>query len=131
MSGDVVRLARFLAVGVVNTAVGYAIYAVLVMAGLHPQPALAVAFVLGVMWNYLTHARIVFGSGGVRRMPYYFAVYAGLYLFNSWALARLLKAAVSPLVAQAGLSVVMAGLSFFLISLALTGRVPFLSRGGD
>lgn len=122
---DFGRLLRFLAAGVVNLMVGYGIYAVLVLVGLHPQPALAIAFVLGVLWNYMVHARMVFGTSGKGRLPRYAAVYAALYVFNAWALGKALQVGIHPLVAQAGLSVVMACLSFFAISLALTGEIPF------
>lgn len=124
---DFGRLWRFLAAGVVNLIVSYGIYAALVLTGLPPQPALAVSFVLGVLWNYTIHARLVFGTAGGSRLPRYAAVYAGLYVFNAWALGKALLAGIHPLVAQAGLSVVMASLSFFAISLALTGEIPFFS----
>jgi putative flippase GtrA len=125
------RLIRFLAVGVLNTAVGYAIYALLVFAGLSPQPALALAFALGVLWNYATHARLVFGTEGYRRLPAYAAAYAAIYAVNAFLLARALAYGIDPLVAQAVLSVVMAGLSFVLLSAVLTGEIPFLRRKAD
>jgi putative flippase GtrA len=125
------RLVRFLAVGVLNTAVGYAIYALLVLAGLSPQPALALAFALGVLWNYATHARLVFGTEGYRRLPAYAAAYAVIYAVNAFSLARALAYGFHPLVAQAVLAVVMAGLSFVLLSAVLTGEIPFLRRKAD
>ena len=123
------RFLRFVAVGIVNTAFGYGVYAALVLLGLPPQPALALAFAVGVVWNYATHARFVFGTEGYRRLVPYAAVYLGLYLLNAVALARATAAGISPLVAQAVLAVVMAGLSFVAPSLVLTGRLPFGRRG--
>ena len=82
------RFLRFVAVGIVNTAFGYGVYAALVLLGLPPQPALALAFAVGVVWNYATHARFVFGTEGYRRLVPYAAVYLGLYLLNAVALAR-------------------------------------------
>jgi putative flippase GtrA len=120
------RFLRFLAVGVLNTAFGYAVYAVLVVTGLSPQPALAAAFALGVIWNYATHARLVFGTQGVRRLPAYVAAYVAIYAVNALALGGAIRAGVSPLVAQGVLAVLMAAISFVLISAVLTGHVPFI-----
>jgi putative flippase GtrA len=125
------RLIRFIAVGVLNTAVGYALYALLVLAGLSPQPALAVAFALGVLWNYVTHARLVFGTEGYRRLPVYAAAYAAIYGVNAFALARALAYGFHPLAAQAVLAVVMAGLSFLVLSVVLTGEIPFLRHKAE
>lgn len=122
--GDRRRFARFLAVGLLNTAVGYGIYAALVLAGVMPQPALAVAFALGVLWNYAAHARFVFGTTGYRKLPAYAAVYVALYALNAFALHRAIGAGVSPLLAQALLAVAMAGISFFALSIVLTGQRP-------
>lgn len=127
-SGDHRRFARFLAVGVLNTAFGYALYALLIWFGLAPQPALALSFAIGVMWNYLTHARLVFDQSGYRRVMPYAGAYGLIYLINAVALQATLAAGLSPLAAQALLVLPMAALAFILISLVLTGRMPFLPR---
>lgn len=121
------RLALFVVVGLVNTGFGYGVYAVLVLAGLIPHVALACSFTLGVIWNYFTHARFVFHAKGFRRLPLYAACYVGLYLLNVSALHLLLDAGLPPLLAQAVLTPVAAVLAFLLVSLVLTGRVPFFS----
>lgn len=117
------RFLRFVAVGVVNTAVGYAIYATGLLAGLPPQVALVVQFVLGALWNYQMHARLVFAHKGQRRLPAYIGAYLLLWAVNGLALQRLLAADVGPLAAQLLLLAPMVVLSFLLIS-----RV--LSQGG-
>ena len=63
------RFLKFILVGLLNTAFGYAVYAVLLFAGLDPQPALATSFGIGVIWNYFTTARLVFDQGGFSRFP--------------------------------------------------------------
>lgn len=125
---DLWRFVKFLFVGVINTAFGFAAYAVLLWLGLPPQPALALSYVLGVLWNYGTHARIVFGADGYRRLPLYALAYSALYGLNALALAAMLKTGLPPLWAQAVLVLPMAMLAFVLVSLVLTGRLPF--RGG-
>lgn len=115
---------RFILIGVLNTAFGYCVFAILIWAGLSPQPALALAFVLGVIWNFFAHARFVFGEGGLSRVPHYVLGYLVVYGFNALALKMLLSAGLTSLVAQALLAPVAAVLSFFLIAKALTGRFP-------
>jgi putative flippase GtrA len=122
------RFLRFLVVGVANTLFGYAVYALLVLAGFGPQAALALSFVVGVLWNYMTHARFVFGTSGLVRLVPYAGAYALLYAINAFALGRALAAGLSPLLAQALLVLPMAMLAFVLISVVLTGQVPFLGR---
>jgi len=125
LSAGQMRFLRFLLVGGLNTAFGYAIYAVLVLAGLSPQTALALAFCVGVVWNFFTHARLVFGARGVRRLPAYVAVYVGIYAANAFLLGRVIALGIHPLVAQAGLALVMAVLSYGLIKAVLTaGTYP-------
>ncbi|MEZ5779732.1 MAG: GtrA family protein [Paracoccaceae bacterium] len=124
---DLWRFVKFLFVGVLNTIFGFAAYA-LFLKLLHfpPQVALALSYVLGVLWNYGTHARIVFKSQGFRRLPIYAGAYGVLYVLNAGALSLVLKSGLAPLGAQAVLVLPMAMLAFVLISLVLTGRLPFM-----
>ena len=129
-SGTLGRFLRFLAVGVVNTGFGYAVYAGLILLGMTPQPALALAFAMGILWNYMTHARLVFGTSGIAKLVPYAAAYAVIYTINALTLGQALKAGMSPLGAQALLVLPMAALSFFLISSVLTGHHPFQRKSG-
>ena len=88
-----------------------------------PQAALALAFCVGVIWNFFTHARLVFGARGFRRLPAYVAVYLGIYAANAFLLARVMALGIHPLVAQAGLAMMMAVLSYGLIKAVLTAGV--------
>ena len=118
------QFAKFLVVGVVNTAFGYLVYALFVWIGLAPQPALALAFVIGVAWNFLGHARYVFGTKGFARLPHYIGSYALIYVVNALALAQLWGFGMHSLAAQAVLAPIAAVASFFMIGKALTGRFP-------
>lgn len=120
------RFLKFLAVGVLNTIFGYAVYLAFLWSGLPPQTALALAFAIGVIWNFFTHARLVFRTEGLTRLPLYIAVYGTLYLINRWLLAAALAAGHDPALAQGVLSILMAALSFLGVGAALTGRIPFL-----
>lgn len=127
---DLWRFFKFLCVGVLNTAFGFAAYAVLLWIGLPPQPALALSYIMGVIWNYGTHARIVFHAQGYRRLPIYALAYSALYGLNALALAAMLKTGLAALWAQAVLVLPMAMLAFLLVSLVLTGRLPFTGGKG-
>lgn len=114
------RFALFLLTGVVNTAVGYGIYALLVLTGMPAQAALLTGYGLGVLWNYFAHARFVFGQRGFARLPAYVAVYLLVLGLNSAGLEALLRTGLPPLVAQALLVVPAALLSYVLVSRVLT-----------
>lgn len=126
---DLWRFVKFLFVGVLNTAFGFAVYAVLLrLAGLPWQWALALSYVLGILWNFATHGRIVFGTTGLARLPAYVGAYVVLFFLNRWALQGAIAAGLSDLWAQALLVLPMAMVAFVLVSIALTGRLPFLGR---
>jgi putative flippase GtrA len=57
---DAAKVGRFLATGVLNTAFGYGLYALLVAAGLPYLPALALATIAGVVFNFFSFGRLAF-----------------------------------------------------------------------
>ena len=122
---------RFIVIGVINTIFGFAVYALLVTVGLSAQPALAIAFVIGVVWNYFTHARFVFDNKGLSKMPIYALAYVVVYGFNAVSLDAAQGMGLGPLTAQAILAPVAAVLSFFLISRVLTGKFPVFGGARD
>ncbi len=117
---------RFVIIGVINTAFGVGLYSFLVLIGLAPQPALALAFVIGVLWNFMLHGRFVFASRGLSRLPHYALAYVVTYVFNATALHGLLAAGAGEIIAQIILAPFAAVLSFILVSRALTGQFPAL-----
>ena len=121
------RAVRFLGAGVVNTAFGYALYAALVALGAHPQVALAMQFLIGVIWNYSIHARYVFGISGYGRLPLYFMAYVAVYAFNALLLQSLTGIGLDPYTAQFIALIPTVILSFVLVSHAL--GVPPRGRG--
>ena len=122
------QIVRFILIGVVNTIVGFVVYAILVMLGIVPQIALAIAFVMGVLWNFWTHARFVFNSRGLSPLPAYALCYVGIYAFNSITLAAALRIGMGPLIAQGLIAPIAAIFSFFMISKVLTGQFPFIGK---
>lgn len=116
------RFARFILAGILNTGVAYAIYAALVLIGLSPQAALALSFVLGVLWNYIATARFVFDVNGFGRLPAYAACYVVLYAFNAFCLQVVLNAGIEPIFAQAMIVPFAAVISFVLLSRVMTTK---------
>ena len=54
------RVTRFLATGVLNTAFGYGLYALFVVLGMSYLPALVLATVLGVIFNFFSFGKLAF-----------------------------------------------------------------------
>ncbi len=124
------RFVKFLFVGVLNTAFGFLAYAFFLRVVHLPwQWALAVSYVCGVLWNFMTHGKIVFLTQGLRRLPLYILAYVAIYTINKLALHGLIdELGMSDLWAQALMVLPMAMVAFILVSLALTGALPFSAR---
>jgi putative flippase GtrA len=96
-------LTRFIAVGVLNSAFGYGLYAILIQSGFIPEIALFTATVVGVIFNFFTTGRLVFKSSDNGLFPRFVAVYVAIYICNAIALRILVNAGIDPLIAQATL----------------------------
>ena len=112
---DIRQVVRFLAVGVLNTAFGYAIFAAGVLAGLPSGIALAIAMVIGVIFNFFTLGRLVFDSRDPTRLPRFVGVYALSYVVNLLLLRLWEGAGVGPLLAQLACLPVTVSLTFVLM----------------
>jgi putative flippase GtrA len=109
------QVVRFLAVGVLNTAFGYIIFAAGVLAGLASGIALAIAMVIGVIFNFFTLGRLVFDSRDPTRLPRFVGVYALTYVVNLMLLSLWEGAGVGPLLAQVACLPVTVSLTFVLM----------------
>jgi putative flippase GtrA len=107
---DLMLIARFGMVGVLNTLFGYACFAGLLLLGLGEGWALALAMVAGVLFNYQTSYRLVFRVSGV--LWRFILLYGVIWLLNWAALKGLVSLGVAPLIAQACLALPVAALSF-------------------
>lgn len=94
------RFGRFLVAGMLNSAVGYGLFAGLVLLDLPPEAALLVATVLGVFFNFATTSHFVFGNRDRRRLLRFVALYGVVYLLNAAALRGLTLLTVPALLAQ-------------------------------
>lgn len=108
------RLLRFAVVGVLNTAFGYLIYAVMLWVGLNYAAAAAVGTVLGVLFNFKTTGRLVFGSNDNRLLFRFIGVYVFVYLANVLGLTLLTWLGLSAYTAGLLTLLPAAGLAFLL-----------------
>ena len=109
---EVWRVARFLSVGGLNTAFGYASYAALVLTGLPLWVCVAGATTLAFLFNFVSYGSLVFGSTATRLLPRFLLFYSGLGLMNFALLRALGSAGLGPIVAQGLLVPVLAAAGY-------------------
>ena len=76
------RFIRFLLVGVLNTLFGYFAFATLIIIGLNYKLAALLATILGVLFNFQTTGRLVFGSKNNKLILRFVLVYVITFLLN-------------------------------------------------
>jgi putative flippase GtrA len=118
------RFAAFLVVGLLNTVVGYLLFALLSLAGLAPTKAVIGATILGALFNFQSIGRLVFGQGGRRLLPRFLAVYAGQCALNILALRALATIGLPPLVAEALVLPPLAVLTYLAMRQFVFGARP-------
>lgn len=91
---------RFLAVGVGNTLVGYALYAAFLAAGASIVIAVVAATALGALFNFGSIGVIVFRNADPLLLPRFLAVYVAQCAVNSAALWLLGGLGLGPYLAQ-------------------------------
>jgi putative flippase GtrA len=114
-------------VGALNTAFGYLLFAAFLFSGMASGPALALATVIGIAFNFLTTGRLVFANRDYRRLPRYLGVYAIQFLLN-WSALRALEQGMSPLFAQLILVGPIAVLTYLLMT-KIVFDVPLPRQG--
>lgn len=108
------RFLRFLAVGALNAAFGYGVFcAVFAFTG-HSLAAVTISTIAGVLFNFRSTGVIVFGSSDSRLLTRFIAVYALLFVVNALALRALEALGAGAIFAQAGLTPLLAVLSYVL-----------------
>jgi putative flippase GtrA len=105
---------RFVVVGMLNTAFGYSVFVAAVLLGLPVPAALAAAYVLGVLFNFLSTGKLVFDRLYAQALPRFIGAYMLLYAVNLGALALLSRAGLHEFIAQAITLPFMAALSFVI-----------------
>jgi putative flippase GtrA len=95
-----IRFVRFLGVGVLNTAIGYALFAAFVLAGAPVLAAVAASTALGALFNFASIGIIVFANTKARLLPRFLGVYVGQCAVNALLLGWLATLGLNPLLAQ-------------------------------
>jgi len=72
----------FILVGILNTVFGYAVFAILIFAGLHYTLAVLLSTCLGVLFNFKTIGKIVFKNSDIRLIFKFIGVYVIQYFCN-------------------------------------------------
>jgi putative flippase GtrA len=107
------RFALFLAVGLLNTGVGYILFVLLHALGAGPALAVIGATILGLLFNFVSTGRIVFASAGLHLLPRFIGVYAVQCAANIVLLHLLVRFGVPLLVAEALILAALAVATFF------------------
>jgi len=76
------QILNFISVGIINTLVGYGLYAVFIFLGLHYTTAVLFATVLGVLFNFKTIGKFVFHKNDNRLIFKFVGVYAVVFCVN-------------------------------------------------
>jgi putative flippase GtrA len=121
---DARRLGRFVAVGIVNTLFGYGAFIAALASGLATGASLAVATLLGVVFNFATTGRLVFGNKEPHRFWRFLAVYAAIFVCNAVLLVFLENAGFTPAVGQAMLLIPIVALTYLLNRQFVFGAQP-------
>ncbi len=123
---------RFLAVGLLNTAFGYAVFGVFILAGVSPMPSLVLTYLLGVPFNFMTTGMLVFGNRGHASLGRFVVAYGVIYLFNVAAYHLLGAVGAGPLVTQAVCLPAVAVFAFILFRIHVfrVGSEPASGRRG-
>lgn len=105
---------RFLVVGLINTAFGYGVFALLIWLGLFYPLAIGFATLAGIAFNFQTIGRVVFNGAPWSLLCRFVAVYCIVYCVNVGGVAILLSTGLSIYLASAAILPALAVLAFVL-----------------
>jgi putative flippase GtrA len=108
------RVARYYQAGVVNTAFGFGLFALLIWAGLNLYLAQVVSYVLGTIFNYLTYSRYAFAGHGAAKGRFIIS-YALNYVLSLAVLWGFDRFVTSPYLAGFLTTVFVSMLNYFVL----------------
>ncbi|MGX1305312.1 putative flippase GtrA [Amorphus suaedae] len=117
------RLVRFLLVGVVNTIFGYSVFALLYLLTHHHNFSVIAATIIGIIFNFFTTGRIVFGNKSLRALLPFIMAYGVALALNLVVLNLLLAVGISALIGQA-ISLPVVVIVSYLINARFVFRDP-------
>lgn len=110
------RFMHFLAVGGINTLLGFAIYSFAIINGAEVWVALMVSTITGTLFNFFTTGRYVFREPSLLRFPRFGICYLFIYGLNLTSLEVLSLWLADKIFSQLILLFPIAVLSYFLMS---------------
>lgn len=87
-----IQIIKFLLVGILNTVFGYGLFSLFIYLGLYYPLAVLLSTILGVLFNFKTIGKLVFGSSDNGLIFRFILVYVITYLLNIfflWLFKRL------------------------------------------
>lgn len=108
------KIVRFIVVGALNTAFGYAVFASLTMLGWPDTIGLATAMAAGIAFNFFSYGKWVFALLDLQRLPRFIAAYLCIYSANLLGLRALTRLGLSAYAAQFALLFPLAALAFLV-----------------
>ena len=109
-----IELWRYYQAGVVNTAFGFGVYALLVWLGMNMFVAQLVSHCLGVAFNYVSYSRHVFRGAPAAKLRF-IASYGLNYLMGLGALAAAAQVVASPYLAGFVAVAVVSIVNYFVL----------------
>lgn len=116
------QFVRFLFVGALNTAIGYGIFAALILVGVTSTLALVAAYVAGTFINFFTTGLLVFSESRLSSFLRFALAYVVIYFFNLSLFKAVAAVFPNPLVTQALCLPVVVVFSFFLFKMFVFGK---------
>jgi putative flippase GtrA len=113
MTVELRRFIRFLAVGVLNTVIGYACYAGFILLKSPLWLAVAGSTILGVFFNFMSYGNLVFGGAEGRILPRFILFYLALGCVNFMLLRSLIWVGIPALPSQALLLPILVATAYF------------------
>jgi putative flippase GtrA len=123
LAGERRRMLMFLAVGVVNTVVGYGLFAAFFLTTQSHRVAAVGAYVVGIIFNFFSTGRLVFKSRTVSALLPFVAGYLVILGANLALLEVLVGLGLNALIAQAVSLPPLVAASYLINS-----RIVFRSR---
>lgn len=105
---------KFFLVGIVNTIFGYTLFATLLLLGLHYSLALALATIIGVLFNFKTSAKFIFNNQSYANLLKFIAGYIFVYIFNVFGVSVFIYLGLSEFLSGA-IMILPAAVTAFLI----------------
>lgn len=108
------QFSRFLQVGILNTAVGYGLFAFFIWLGLEYPIAIGLATLGGILFNFQSVGRLVFKNSNWSRLGKFTLVYCLIYSLNVGGIALMLRVGINVYFSNALLILPLALVAYLL-----------------